>query len=134
VTSENAFCRNWPDKVSTDSSGVKILGASTAIELTCWTMPSLEGEFGKVEGETVWLKTKIGCFINMKNLKFQDYQSQLAQCPSPRKHWVGTLQAQYKREDCYACPSQDCASQNLGEGPFMDIDCYTEGETVSGNR
>jgi hypothetical protein len=135
TTVDNTFCRKWPDNISSDGAEATVLGASTSIQVTCWTMPSLDGDYGKVQGETVWLKTAAGCFVNMKNLKeFQDYQTELAQCPSTQKHWVGTLQPQYKREDCYSCPNQDCSSQNLGEGPFLDIDCYTEGETISGNR
>jgi len=94
----------------------------------------MDGDNGKVENDAVWLRTSIGCFVNEKSLQGrEDFQAQLAPCADTGSHWVGTLQTQYKREDCYACTSQDCPSQNLGSGPYLDIDCYADGDVVAGN-
>jgi len=129
------FCRRWPDTVASDGLGVRVFTGNTKIDLTCWTMASMEGSYGRVNQDGMWLKTSLGCYVNQAEISprtKQNFQQQLNQCPTT-SHWVGTLQTQYKREDCYLCPSLDCPSQNLGMGPFVDLECFSEGDVVNGN-
>jgi hypothetical protein len=122
------YCSKWPDNVSSEASGLRILGPNSNIEITCWAAATMPGT------DPVWLKTNSGCFVNQKSLQGKaDFQGQLNQCEN-RAHWVGTLLEQYKRQDCYDCTSLDCASRNMGQGPYMDLDCSTEGIAVAGNR
>jgi hypothetical protein len=133
---DTVFCRKWPDTVSSDGMGVRVFTANTNVELTCWTMASMEGPQGRVNQDGLWIKTNLDCYVNNADINGrtrQNFQQRLNQCP-PQAHWVGTLQSQYKREDCYSCPSLDCSSQNMGIGPYIDLECSSEGETVQGSK
>jgi len=135
TNSEPIFCRRWPDTISSDGLGVRVFTGNTNIDVTCWTMASMEGSYGRVNQDSLWLKTSLGCYVNEADTSVRtrkNYQQQLNQCPTT-SHWVGTLQSQYKREDCYICPSLDCPSQNLGIGPFIDLECHSEGDPINGN-
>lgn len=136
TTQQNvAYCRKWPDTISSDTSRLRALPPLTSLDVTCWTTPSMPGEQGQVKGSSTWLKTDFDCYINEADLQTQMvYPTILNQCKETKTHWVGILQEQYKREDCYQCPNQDCPSQNLGSGPFADVECFVEGSAVSGNR
>lgn len=130
------FCRRWPDTISSDGMGVRVFTGNTNVDITCWTSASIEGPQGRVNQNSLWIKTNLGCYINDADVNprtRQNFQKKLSQCPA-QAHWVGTLQSQYKREDCYSCPSLDCSSQNLGAGPFIDLDCSSDGDTVNGSK
>lgn len=130
------FCRRFPDTISTDSLGVRVFASNARVELTCWTSAAMEGPAGRVNQNGLWVKTKLGCYVNDADINprtKQNFQLRLEQCPV-QTHYVGTLQAQYKRQDCYSCPSLDCPSQNLGMGPIVDLDCSTEGAAVGGSK
>ncbi|TID20723.1 hypothetical protein E6O75_ATG05487 [Venturia nashicola] len=118
---DTVFCRRFPDTISSDNLGLRVFAGNANVELTCWTKAAIDGPAGRVNQNGLWIKTSLGCYV-----KWCRYQS------SP--HFVGTLQSQYKREDCYSCPSLDCPSQNLGIGPLLDLDCSTEGTVVGGNN
>ena len=84
-----------------------------------------------------YLRTRTGCYISVAevNEQYISYPRVVNQCKiaTRSKHWVGTLLPQYARKDCYACPSLGCSSQDLGSVPFVDLDCWTIGETVRGS-
>ncbi|KAF2434164.1 hypothetical protein EJ08DRAFT_730868 [Tothia fuscella] len=129
-----SYCRKYPDNISTDSSGLRILGQNSHVSVTCWTPSTISGT------DPIWLKAESGCYINQKSFSGKvDVQGQLSQCgggvggSAGIRHWVGTLQEQYKRSDCYDCTSLDCESRNMGLGPYVDVDCSIEGIQVAGN-
>lgn len=116
--------------------GVRVFAGNANVDLTCWTNAAMEGPRGRVNQNGLWLKTNLGCFINDADISARskhNFQQRLEQCPF-QAHYVGTLQSQYKREDCYSCASLDCSSQNLGIGPFIDLDCSSEGDAVGGSK
>jgi hypothetical protein len=44
------------------------------------------------------------------------------------------LQEQYSRQDCYAGPTLDAPSKNLGAGHQVDLLCQMYGEAVRTNQ
>jgi hypothetical protein len=135
MTSGNAvYCRRYPDSISANQARLPMYSTPTRLDVQCWTQPSLQGNSGRMNGEPIWLQTLDGCFINKREVRERDdFQAILNQCP-PTNHWVGMLQSQYSRADCYDCPSLDCPSQNVGEPPYVDLACHLEGEAVRSNR
>lgn len=61
-----------------------------------------------------------------------NFEKKLGTC-EPVHHFVGTMQAQYKRQDCYNCTNTNCASKNIGAGYLIDLGCTTTGEATGGN-
>jgi hypothetical protein len=134
TTAEEVSCREYPDIISLDPSKVTIYPVVSHLEVKCWTQASVTGPKGKVQGSSIWLRAVGGCYISEMNVQnATDFQVVLANCPSVQ-HWVGTLQTQYKRQDCYDCTSLNCASKNLGATPQVELSCSTVGEMASGNR
>jgi hypothetical protein len=123
------YCRKYPDTISPDISKIQVIAASgTRLDATCWAISELDSVPG------VWLKTVAGCFVHETNVQEQrNFRSTLNEC-APAPHWVGTLQSQYQRKDCYKCTSLSCQSQNLGNLPYADLQCSIRGETVQGDR
>ncbi|KAE9982629.1 hypothetical protein EG328_010760 [Venturia inaequalis] len=133
---DTVFCRRFPDTITSDNLGLRVFAGNANVELTCWTNAAIDGPAGRVNQNGLWVKTNLGCYINDADVNARikhNFQQRLEQCPV-QAHFVGTLQSQYKREDCYSCPSLNCSSQNLGVGPLVDLDCSTEGDAVGGSK
>jgi hypothetical protein len=149
----NMRCRRYPDNFITDGNNLAHFSSPSRVDATCWS-PSSPGTVGfqamqnpvvaaaqlasAIAGRDLgYLRTRTGCYISVAevNEQYISYPRVLNQCKisSRSKHWVGTLQPQYARKDCYACPSLGCASQDLGNVPFVDLDCWTIGDTVRGS-
>jgi hypothetical protein len=134
TTADLVYCRKYPDNIIPDPSKLHVYTTPTRVVVNCWTNPSIRGWSGSVQGDAVWLRTSNGCYIPEMNVQNStDFQAMLKFCQPP-EHWVGTLQTQYKRQDCYECTNTNCNSLNLGNGSQVDIDCYTFGEVTGGNR
>jgi len=124
------YCRKFPDTLVTDPQSLQVFQSATTLKIKCWSKPSIEGNSGRINGENVWLQSTDGCFINKSEVRERDrYEEILNQCPDTQ-HWVGTLQTQYTRTDCYDCPSLDCPSKDVGVAPYVDLSCYVKGENV----
>lgn len=134
TTSENAVqCRQYPDVVSTDKSKSTVLAKGTELRVTCWTSASIAGASGKVQGSSLWLRAQAGCYISEMNVQdSSDFEKKLPAC-EPVYHFVGTMQPQYKRQDCYNCTNTSCASKNIGSGNLIDLGCATTGVATAGN-
>jgi hypothetical protein len=93
------------------------------------------GSFSGLESVSgVWLKTISWYFVHETNIQEQqNFRSTLNEC-APAPHWIGTLQTQCQRKDCYMCTSLNYQSQNLGYLPYADLQCSMRGEAVQGNR
>jgi len=133
IRQDKVYCRKYPDVISPDMSKIRTLDSGTDVEITCWTFSELPDSTGRVGGDGMWLKTNLDCYINEINIEEQqNFGATLRRC-APTSHWVGTLQQQYQRKDCYSCPSLNCASKNLGSPPYVDLACSTQGDLVNGN-
>jgi len=149
----NIRCRKHPDNFITDGNNLAHFSAPSRVDVTCWT-PSSPGTTGyqamqnpffssgqwsaAIQGRDLgFLRTRTGCYISVAevNEQYNNYQRSMNQCriASKNKHWIGTMQPQYARKDCYACPSLGCPSQDLGSVPFVDLECWTMGDTVRGS-
>jgi hypothetical protein len=132
TTNGEVVCRKYPDTITHDVSKLPIYRDPTRLEISCWTASSM-GSAGSNVGGT-WLKTNQGCYVNADEMQERkDYQTMLNHCATPN-HWVGIMLPQYAREDCYDCPSLDCPSRDLGQPPYVDIGCKTDGEEIRGTR
>lgn len=126
-------CREYPDSISPVSAPIVMLPKETSVRVTCWTSASIAGASGKVQGSSVWLRTEGGCYIpEMKVQADTNFEKTLSTC-EPVHHFVGTMQDQYKRQDCYDCTNTNCASKNMGAGNLIDLGCVTAGEATGGN-
>jgi hypothetical protein len=146
----NIRCRKYPDNFIADGNNLAHFSSPSRLDVTCWT-PSSPGTVGfqamqnpvvaaaqlasAMAGRDLgYLRTRTGCYISVAevNEQYVSYSRILNQCriASRSKHWVGTLQPQYARKDCYACPSLGCPSEDLGGVPFVDLDCWTIGDMV----
>jgi hypothetical protein len=146
----NMRCRRYPDNFIADGNNLAHFSSPSRVDVTCWS-PSSPGTVGfqamqnpfvasahlasAIAGRDLgYLRTRTGCYISVAevNEQYISYPRVLNQCKiaSRSKHWVGTLQPQYARKDCYACPSLGCPSQDLGSVPFVDLDCWTIGDVV----
>ncbi|KAF2430210.1 hypothetical protein EJ08DRAFT_660945 [Tothia fuscella] len=134
ITGEtDVICRKFADTISPDPSTLLTYKPGTKIEATCYTNSEMKGTSGNVRGDSTWLKTSGGCFVNKMEIQDkQDFQAILEYC-APPKHWVGTLKSQYVRVDCYDCTTLDCPSRNVGVPPYVDLACSLQGEAVQGN-
>ncbi|KAF2398133.1 hypothetical protein EJ06DRAFT_124434 [Trichodelitschia bisporula] len=133
---QEVMCRRFPDIIGDGSGHMKVYKEPTALQIDCWTTASIDGANGRIQNDGIWVKIKddqSSCFINELEIQDKDYQSKVKYCAPPR-HWVGVIQEQYNRQDCYTCPSLDCQSSNLGAGRYVDVDCFTNGEAAGGNR
>lgn len=93
----------------------------------------MAGPSGKVQGSSVWLRTDKGCYIPEMNIQADtNFEKRLGTC-EPVHHLVGTMQTQYKRQDCYECTNTNCTSKNIGAGYRIDLGCSTIGEATGGN-
>jgi len=129
------YCRNYPDTISPGRPNLPVYNVSTTLSATCWSEPSLPGNSGRVDGEATWLQTDSGCYVNSAEVQQrQNFKDILNQCNGMPKHWVGISKSEYTRLDCYDCASLDCPSQNVGEPPYVDLDCFQDGEDVRGNK
>ncbi|KAF2404117.1 hypothetical protein EJ06DRAFT_553052 [Trichodelitschia bisporula] len=137
------LCRRYPDNLSASSDQVTLYAKATQLLAACWGKSGMSPADGdKVRGSEIWIKIwrdgKIGeggeCWMDAAGIEGGDdeVKGALGYCDAP-PHWVGRLQAGYTREDCYECRSLDCKSQNLGNGPYVDVRCWGGGPTVKGN-
>jgi hypothetical protein len=127
------LCRTYADTISTDPSRIPTFQSGTRLDVTCYTQSGMMGISGNVQGDSTWLKTNKGCFVNRAEVQSrEDFKAILDFCPAP-PHWVGTLMGQYTRVDCYDCTSLDCPSRNIGSPPYVDLACSLKGEAVQGN-
>jgi hypothetical protein len=141
TTRDAVSCRRYPDAVQASPAVLPVYPLATALQVTCAAAPSLPGNSGRVDGDDLWLKTRDGCFVNRAEVRLRrdgdegmDAQLAVPRCEEKPRHWVGMLQSQYSRADCYDCPSLDCPSKNVGEPPFVDMQCYEIGEMVRDDR
>jgi hypothetical protein len=146
----NIRCRRYPDNFIADGNNLAHFSSPSRLDATCWS-PSSPGTVGfqamqnpvvaaaqlasAMAGRDLgYLRTRTGCYISVAevNEQYVQYPRVLNQCKtaSRSKHWVGTLQPQYARKDCYACPSLGCPSEDLGGVSFVDLDCWTIGDMV----
>ncbi|KAE9993173.1 hypothetical protein EG327_006172 [Venturia inaequalis] len=133
TTEEVVKCREYPDNISPDSAQTVTLAKETSVRVTCWTSASIAGASGKVQGSSVWLRSEAGCFIPEMSIQADtNFEKKLGTC-EPVHHFVGTMQRQYKRQDCYECTNTNCASKNNGSGYLIDLGCVTTGEPTGGN-
>ena len=134
MASEPVYCRKFPDTISTETVALTVLPGNGRVGVNCWTTASMSGDAGKVENDAVWLRTDAGCYINeAETIGSQDYQAKLNFCVAPL-HWVGNVQQQYNKLDCYQCPTLKCPSRSLGEGVVVDVQCLVDGEEARGNK
>jgi hypothetical protein len=132
--SGDVYCRTYADTISPDTSRIPVYRSGTRLDVTCYTQSGMKGVSGNVRGDSTWLKTREGCYVNRVEVQSrEDLQMGLSFCPAPQ-HWVGTLKGQYTRVDCYDCTSLDCPSRNIGMPPYVDLACSIRGENVQGNR
>jgi hypothetical protein len=98
-------------------------------------MSSLLGQLGEVENDPVWLlNAPQNCWINEQDVQREtDITRNLPFCATP-EHFVGGLQAQYSRQDCYEGLTLDAPSKNLGTAEYIDVQCQMFGETNRGNK
>jgi hypothetical protein len=142
TTRDAVRCRRYPDTVQASSAAVlPLYTLSTPLTITCAAKPSLPGNSGRVDGDDFWLRTREGCYVNRAEVRLQHHsddgegiQLAMPRCAETPRHWVGMLQGQYSRADCYDCPSLDCPSRNVGAPPFVDLQCYEMGENVRDDR
>jgi hypothetical protein len=144
LTSRDAVrCRRYPDAVQAEPAVLPVYPLSTPLSIACWTPASLPGGSGRVDGDGVWLRTREGCFVGRAEVRQQhsngekderDVREVVPRCAVQTPHWVGMLQGQYARADCYDCASLDCPSRNVGSPPFVDLECYAMGENVRDDR
>jgi hypothetical protein len=141
TTRDAVRCRKYPDTVQASPSMQPLYPLATALQVVCAATPSLPGNSGRVDGDDFWLRTREGCYVNRAEVRVRhdserDFDTQLAvpRCEEKPRRWVGMLQSQYSRADCYDCPSLDCPSKNVGEPPFVDLQCYEMGENVRDDR
>jgi hypothetical protein len=121
-------------QIVSDPYNVPKYSSGTKTEVTCFTKSEMKGVSSNIRGNPIWLKTNEGCFVNEIEIQGkQDFQAILNYC-APPKHWVGTMNSQYSRVDCYDCTSLDCPSRNVGVPPYVDLACAIRGEAVQGNR
>jgi hypothetical protein len=128
------ICRKFPDILSAETVPLTVYPTQTKINVNCWTTASMSGVSGKVQGDSIWLKTAGGCYINQQNVMDSiDFTVKLDYCVSPR-HWVATTANVTAPQECYQCPSLKCPSQNLGTGKIVDVHCVVDGEDARGNK
>jgi len=135
VTTVNGgvYCWKYPDTMMSDHSKLPVYNSFSRIDIQCWTSTDMNGVSGNIAGDSTWFKTATGCYLNELDIEEkQNLRNRLNYCQPPQ-HWVGTLQSQYQRVDCYDCTSLNCQSKNIGVPPYVDLACYIEGETVLGN-
>jgi hypothetical protein len=114
----------------------------TPINVTCWTETTMQDDKGIVQGDPLWLKEDNGCWINEMYVQGEDvdFTETLAYC-SPPRHQVGFPKNSYyiagsdglAYVKCYSYPNTNSSSQLVGIG-YLDLGCWTSGETVAGNR
>jgi hypothetical protein len=130
-----SYRTNFFDRqIISDPFGVPKYNPRTNLEVVCYTKSEMRGLSGNIRGESTWLKTKIGCYVNKLEVESKENVEAVLEYCAPPKHWVGTLKPQYNRVDCYDCTSLDCPSRNVGWPPYVDLACYVGGEVVQGNR
>jgi hypothetical protein len=153
ISGTNIRCRKYPDNFVADANKLAHFSAPAKLDVVCW-MPASPNTVGPrappnpylignpiahlfVGPDRGYLRTKTGCYIAVAEVgeKRTDYSRVLNKCTMApgAAHWVGTLQTQYSRKDCYSCPKLSCASTELGSVPFVDLGCTTVGEEVQGN-
>jgi hypothetical protein len=133
TTDASIVCHRYPDTVNQDTSKLPHYTFATRLEVVCYTSSSMPYDNQRPEAAT-WLKTNEGCYINAREVsERRDYTTTLNYCVTPY-HFVGILQPQYGREDCYDCPSLDCPSRDVGTPPYVDVACSIEGDLVRDNR
>jgi hypothetical protein len=153
VSGTNIRCRRYPDNFIADANKLAHFSAPAKLDVVCWT-PASPNTVGPrappnpylignpiaalfIGPDRGYLRTKTGCYIAVAEVveKRTDYSRILNKCTlAPgATHWVGTLQPQYSRKDCYSCAKLSCKSEELGSVPFVDLGCITVGEDVRGN-
>ncbi|KAF2430332.1 hypothetical protein EJ08DRAFT_660808 [Tothia fuscella] len=134
TTAETIICRKFPDIISAETVHLTVFAPKSKVSIDCWTSASLPGVFGKVQGDSIWLRTLAGCYINQQSVIDNiDFLAQLNFCVSP-PHWIGTAEVKTAPQDCHQCPSLKCPSQNLGSGEHIDVKCIVDGEDARGNN
>jgi hypothetical protein len=136
TTRDAVSCRRYPDAVQASPAVLPVYPLATALQVTCAAAPSLPGNSGRVDGDDLWLKTRDGCFVNRAEVRLRrdegegmDAQLAVPRCEEKPRHWVGMLQSQYSRADCYDCPSLDCPSKNVGEWILTETATGTRART-----
>jgi hypothetical protein len=133
TTDEIVNCRPYPDTITPDPTKLTMYSKPSHLSVTCWTRATVNGTSGKVEGSSLWLHTVGGCYISEMNVQNAiDFETKIPACP-PVQHFVGTMQTQYKRQDCYECTNTNCASRNIGSVPQVELSCTKVGEVTAGN-
>jgi hypothetical protein len=153
ISGTNIRCRRYPDNFIADANKLAHFSAPAKLDVVCWT-PASPNTVGPrappnpylignpiaalfIGPDRGYLRTKTGCYIAVAEVveKRTDYSRVLNKCTMApgAAHWVGTLQPQYGRKDCYSCPKLSCKSNELGSVPFVDLGCTTVGEDVRGN-
>lgn len=131
---KDILCRRYPDYVISETRNAMQFTQPTNLQVKCWTSPSIAGSYGLQPHSSVWLFTTTGCYVNEGNIANQtDFQKRLSYCVPPQ-HWVGTLQPQYGRSDCYQYPSLNSPSMNIGDSRTVDVSCSQQGDDVQGNK
>jgi hypothetical protein len=134
TTAETVICRRFPDTLSAETVPLTVYPVQTQVNVNCWTTASMPGLAGKVQGDSIWLRTTGGCYINEQNvMDAVDFTVSLDYCVSP-PHWVGTAAVHTTQQDCYQCPSLKCPSHSLGTGEYVDVQCVVDGEDARGNK
>ncbi|KAF2675077.1 hypothetical protein BT63DRAFT_420311 [Microthyrium microscopicum] len=136
MTGDIAICRQYPDFLTNDWSHVYTLERHTVFKSDCWTVASLPGEMGSIQGSNIWLHdSEHNCWFHDQLLAdpVENISKKLQYCKSPGRFVAGLL-PQYSRQDCYDGPSLDATSVNLGSGDYVDVSCQIFGEEVRGNH
>ncbi|KAF2675437.1 hypothetical protein BT63DRAFT_450423 [Microthyrium microscopicum] len=151
----NIPCRDFPDNFIQNPEKLAHFSKPSRFDAVCWSPsspntvgpgapshPYVVANGGPAKSSSGpdrgFLKTKTGCFIGVTetaDYTKKDYQTLLPGCKVVRgaAHWVGTLQEQYSRKDCYASPSLDAKSKDLAGQRVVDLSCFTVGQDVRGN-
>jgi hypothetical protein len=139
-------CQQFPDYFSTVNYKLNV---SAPVNLTCWTTaPAADKRSSCDDNGAAWFKTADGCyipdFIIVTDVSVKSYKSTrghmeltdlLRFCPSP-VHQVGSMKSQYQNGTyCYTCAGLECEPVPIGpSNGSVELDCWTNGETVRGDE